>query len=157
MYESVWYIIMIILYSLATPLYHVYRVFRKNEPMHYGGVWWGAPEDMYPPHTRYPDTTFSRCHNLVFHVMTCWFTNLDWPTSEFWKNFLCFLVDLQINVKPHCIWCSHFKVDDISALEPSSKPPVRIVEDDVAASLHQQRTPWPWLQPGCHDKVTWIC
>jgi hypothetical protein len=29
-----------------------------------------------------------------------------------------------------------------SALEPSSKPPVRIVEDNVAASLHQQRTFW---------------
>jgi hypothetical protein len=32
-------------------------------------------------------------------------------------------------LKPHCIRCSHFKVDDVSALEPSSKPPVRIVED----------------------------
>jgi hypothetical protein len=40
----------------------------------------------------------------------------------------------------HCIRCSHFKVDDVSALEPSSKPPVRIVEDNVTASLHQQRT-----------------
>jgi hypothetical protein len=37
--------------------------------------------------------------------------------------------------KPHCIRCSHFKVDDVSALEPSSKPPVRIVEDNVTASL----------------------
>jgi hypothetical protein len=44
-------------------------------------------------------------------------------------------------LKPHCIRCSHFKVDDVSALEPSSKPPVCIVEDNVAASLHQQRTP----------------
>jgi hypothetical protein len=44
-------------------------------------------------------------------------------------------------LKPHCIRCSHFKVDDVSALEPSSKLPVRIVEDNVTASLHQQRTP----------------
>jgi hypothetical protein len=44
-------------------------------------------------------------------------------------------------LKPHCIRCSHFKVDDVSALEPSSKSPVRIVEDNVTASLHQQRTP----------------
>jgi hypothetical protein len=36
---------------------------------------------------------------------------------------------------------NRFKVDDVSALEPSSKPPVRIVEDNVTASLHQQRTP----------------
>jgi hypothetical protein len=35
-----------------------------------------------------------------------------------------------------------FQVDDVSALEPSSKPPVRIVEDNVTASLHQQRTPY---------------
>jgi hypothetical protein len=47
-------------------------------------------------------------------------------------NFRCVL-------KPHCIRCSHFKVDDVGALEPSSKPPVRIVEDDITASLHQQR------------------
>jgi hypothetical protein len=44
-------------------------------------------------------------------------------------------------LKPHCIRFSHFKVDDVGALEPSSKPPVRIVEDNVTASLHQQRTP----------------
>jgi hypothetical protein len=37
-------------------------------------------------------------------------------------------------LKPHCIRCSHFKVDDVSALEPSSKPTVRIVEDRVTAS-----------------------
>jgi hypothetical protein len=43
------------------------------------------------------------------------------------------------NLKPHCIQCSHFKVDDVSALEDSLKPPVRIVEDNVTASLHQQR------------------
>jgi hypothetical protein len=44
-------------------------------------------------------------------------------------------------LKPHCIRCSHCKVDDVSALEPSSKPPLRIVEDNVTATLHQQRTP----------------
>jgi hypothetical protein len=58
-------------------------------------------------------------------------------------------------LKPHCIRCSHFKVDDVSALESSSEPPVHIVEDHVTASLHQQHTPWPWLRPWCH--VTWIC
>jgi hypothetical protein len=60
-------------------------------------------------------------------------------------------------LKPHCIRCSHFKVDDVSALKASAKPPVRIVEDNVTASLHQQRTPWPWLRHGCRDDVTWIC
>jgi hypothetical protein len=43
-------------------------------------------------------------------------------------------------LKPHFIRCSHFKVDDVRSLEPSSKPPVRIVEDNVTASLHQQHT-----------------
>jgi hypothetical protein len=33
------------------------------------------------------------------------------------------------------------QVDEVSALEPSSKLPVRIVEDNITASLHQQRTP----------------
>jgi hypothetical protein len=62
-------------------------------------------------------------------------------------------------LKPHFVRCNHFKVDDVSALEPSSKPPVglRIVEDNITASLHQQRAPWPWLRPGCRDNVTWIC
>jgi hypothetical protein len=32
----------------------------------------------------------------------------------------------------------------------------RIVEDNVTASLHQQRTSWPWLRPGCRDDVTWM-
>jgi hypothetical protein len=41
---------------------------------------------------------------------------------------------------PHCIRCSHFKVDDVSALEASSNRSVRIVEDNVTASLHRQRT-----------------
>jgi hypothetical protein len=40
------------------------------------------------------------------------------------------------SLKPHCIRCSHFKVDDVSALEAISKLPVRIVEDNVTASLH---------------------
>jgi hypothetical protein len=43
------------------------------------------------------------------------------------------------SLKPYCIRCSHFKIDDVSALEASSEPPVRIVEDNVTASL--QRTP----------------
>jgi hypothetical protein len=41
-------------------------------------------------------------------------------------------INLQIfQLKPHCIRCSHFKVElyDVRALEPSSKLPVRIVED----------------------------
>jgi hypothetical protein len=50
-------------------------------------------------------------------------------------------------LKPHYIRCSHFKVDDVSALEASSNRSVRIVEDNFTASLHQQRTPWPWLRP----------
>jgi hypothetical protein len=40
------------------------------------------------------------------------------------------------HLKPPCIRCSHFKVDDVSALEPSSKVTVHIVEDNVTASLH---------------------
>jgi hypothetical protein len=40
----------------------------------------------------------------------------------------------QNNLKPHCIQCSHFKVDDVSALEASSNQSVRIVEDNVTAS-----------------------
>jgi hypothetical protein len=43
------------------------------------------------------------------------------------------LVPKDITLKPHCIRYSHFKVDDVSALEASSKPPVHIVEDDVTA------------------------
>jgi hypothetical protein len=46
------------------------------------------------------------------------------------------LVGLCGSLKPHCIRCSHFKVDDVSALEASSEPLVRIVEDNVTASLH---------------------
>jgi hypothetical protein len=48
----------------------------------------------------------------------------------------------KVNIKAtrlYCIRCSHFKIDDVSALEASSKPPVRIVEDNVTASLHRQR------------------
>jgi hypothetical protein len=41
----------------------------------------------------------------------------------------------------HCIRWSHFKVDDVGADEASSKLPVRIVEENVTASLHQQCTP----------------
>jgi hypothetical protein len=73
-------------------------------------------------------------------------------------------------LKPHCIRCSHFKVDDVNALEPSSKPPVHIVEDNVTASLHQQRdamtlvTAWmPWrrdvdllVPAGTSTRLDWI-
>jgi hypothetical protein len=52
-------------------------------------------------------------------------------------------------LKPHCIRCSHFKVDDISALEASSNRSVHIVEDNVTASQNQQRTPWPWMPWRC--------
>jgi hypothetical protein len=58
------------------------------------------------------------------------------PTPPYLQKI--FKIDREI-LKPLCIRCSHFKVDDVSALEPSSKPPVRIVEDNVTASLHQQR------------------
>jgi hypothetical protein len=54
------------------------------------------------------------------------------------KIFPPFGVDLHI--KPHCIRCSHFKVDDVGALEAGSKPPVHIVEDNVTASLHAVTT-----------------
>jgi hypothetical protein len=37
----------------------------------------------------------------------------------------------KLSLKPHCIRCCHFKVDDVSALEA-----VRIVEDNIRASLH---------------------
>jgi hypothetical protein len=60
------------------------------------------------------------------------------------EKYVCFIIYAfdWITLKPHCIRCSHFKVDDVSrALEPSSKPPVRIVEDNVTSSLHRQRTP----------------
>jgi hypothetical protein len=43
------------------------------------------------------------------------------------------VVHCQCQIKPHCIRCIHFKVDDVGALEASSKPPVRIVEDNVTA------------------------
>jgi hypothetical protein len=51
---------------------------------------------------------------------------------HFWVISLIeiFLKYLQ-SLKSHCIRCSHLKVDDVSALEASSKPPVRIVEDSV--------------------------
>jgi hypothetical protein len=40
------------------------------------------------------------------------------------------------------VWRSlKYKVDDVSALEASSNRSVRIVEDNVTASLHQQHTP----------------
>jgi hypothetical protein len=70
-------------------------------------------------------------------------------------NYEIFMVLFsKLSFKPHCIRCSRFKVDDVGALEASSKPPVRIVEDNVTASLHQQRTP---VRSGCRDDVTWIC
>jgi hypothetical protein len=43
-------------------------------------------------------------------------------------------------LKPHCIRCSHFKVEDVSALEASSNRSVRIVEDNVTASATYART-----------------
>jgi hypothetical protein len=60
----------------------------------------------------------------------------------------------RMHLKPHCIRCRHFKVDDVSALEAISKLPVCIVEENVTALATYART--PWLQPGCRD-VTRIC
>jgi hypothetical protein len=62
------------------------------------------------------------------------FTNLQGKNgfSEFFSKKNSVLEEL----KPHCIRCCHFKVDDVTALEAISKPPVRIVEDNVTASLH---------------------
>jgi hypothetical protein len=42
-------------------------------------------------------------------------------SSKFWLNLGRHNSILHV-LKPHCIRCSHFKVDDVSALEPSSKP-----------------------------------
>jgi hypothetical protein len=62
--------------------------------------------------------------------------------------------DLSI-LKPHCIRCSHFKVDDVGALEPSSKPPVRIVETSKHNCISNVRhdpgyglnaVTMPWMQ-----------
>jgi hypothetical protein len=47
------------------------------------------------------------------------------------SNVLTMLTD---HLKPHCIRCSHFKVDDVSVLEASSNRSVPIVEDNVTAS-----------------------
>jgi hypothetical protein len=58
------------------------------------------------------------------------FLNISYTCTCCHIRCLCYLL------KPHCIRCSHFKVDDVSALEATSKPPVRIVEDNVTASLH---------------------
>jgi hypothetical protein len=44
------------------------------------------------------------------------------------------VVLLEVILKPHCIRCSHFKVDDVSALEASSNRSVRVVEDNVTTS-----------------------
>jgi hypothetical protein len=53
-------------------------------------------------------------------------------------------------LKPHCIQCCHFKVDDVSALEAISKPPVRIVEDNITALATYAMTLVTDLMP-------WIC
>jgi hypothetical protein len=71
-----------------------------------------------------------------------------WPLHAVYQNWAKGHFNWHVILKPHCIRCSHFKVDDVSALEPSSKPPVRIVEDSVTASatytmtLVTARMPW---------------
>jgi hypothetical protein len=70
------------------------------------------------------------------------FLNFDWDSgseimTKMWQSLSCLwhfcsltgTTDWQ-NLKP---W-QKVKVDDVSALEPSSKPPVRIVEDSITAS-----------------------
>jgi hypothetical protein len=52
-------------------------------------------------------------------------------TSKF--TFVIEILMGKSRLTPHCIQCSHFKVDDVGALEASSEPPVRIVEDSVTA------------------------
>jgi hypothetical protein len=64
--------------------------------------------------------TFACEENVVLHKVGC--SLADFVNSPV--------------LKPHCIRCSHFKVDDVRALEASSKPTVRIVDDNVTASLH---------------------
>jgi hypothetical protein len=48
-------------------------------------------------------------------------------------------------LKPHCIRCGHFKVDDVSALEAISKPAVHIVEDNVTAPLSAMTLVTAWM------------
>jgi hypothetical protein len=100
------------------------------------GLWWTHSAPDFSLASR-PRDVFRMTTSEIFSLLVFLFNPLRLP-----------------HLKPHCIPCSHFMVDDISALKPSSKPPV---EDNVTASLHQQLTPWPWLRPGCRDDVTWIC
>jgi hypothetical protein len=50
-----------------------------------------------------------------------------------------------VYLKPHCIRCCHFKVDDVSALESISKPPVCIVEDVAALAMYARTLVTAWI------------
>jgi hypothetical protein len=65
---------------------------------------------------------------------------------EFFGNFVSGFENLSVILrhleaelsilKPHCIRCRHFKVEDVSALDAISKPPVRIVEGVTALATY---------------------
>jgi hypothetical protein len=52
---------------------------------------------------------------------------------------------LQSLLKPHCIRCSHFKVEDVSALEASSNRSVRIVESVTASATYAMTLVMAWM------------
>jgi hypothetical protein len=102
------------------------------------------------------EMTLAAMFDIIEMTLSVFHQNLN-HVHAWLKETSPIIVVYSCMLQPHCIRCSHFKVEDVSALEPSSKPPVRIVEENVTASLHQQHTPCPWLRPGCRDDVTWIC
>jgi hypothetical protein len=123
-------------------LQHSCRVSHLNLNLKFGPHFWSFKFCIHKANGTWPlQLSFSK---ILFFLEFSLFWN--YPASMFLKipHFKLFSISY---LKPHCVRCGHFKVDDVSALEPSSKPPVRIVEDNVTASLHQQRTPWP----GCCD------
>jgi hypothetical protein len=90
-------------------------------------------------------------YSLLVHWNRCFL-----KTTSFRKNHIhkfCQLHESEIlqgawsflHLKPHCIRCCHFKVDDVSALEAISKPPVSIVVTALATcamTLVTARMPW---------------
>jgi hypothetical protein len=89
-------------------------------------------------HCPWPSSQFDQVHS-IWSTATLNLVQVPWRTFllahpvEYFTHLKCQkrIGDDVGDLKPHCIRCSHFKVDDVSALEPSSKPPVHIVEDNV--------------------------
>jgi hypothetical protein len=69
------------------------------------------------------------------------------PWDSKYCHFEAYLFFGSHTLKPHCIRCSHFKVDGVRALEASSEPPVRIVEDSVTALATYAMTLVPAWMP----------